>query len=293
MAARIEALPVVYPFRFAFAGDSGAWADPTADGIFSQLVRQVAAADPPPVFFANLGDFAGPGTPERHGHYLRLVEPLGVPNICIVGNHDLDDAGGWETFLHVHGAMNFTFAYGHTRFVALHSQPSEVGEMDIDKAAPEGIRGPREEDLAYLDATLRQADEPHRVVLMHTPPNMDGHYAPRTEWGFTQLEEEFFSLLHEHGVGLVCCAHGLAFDEHVHEGIRVVMSGGGGSGLASEFRGISTEGPGYPPDRGSLFHAVEIAITRSGAVSGRVLQAFAPPDAPARIHFGDVAAARR
>jgi hypothetical protein len=218
------------------------------------------------------------------------VEPLAIPNICIVGNHDLDDADGWETFRRIHGPANFTFAYGHTRFVALHAQPTGAGEIFIEKDAPEGIAGPREEDLEYLDRTLGQAAEPHRVVLMHTPPNMDGHYAPRTEWGFTQLEEEFFSLLHEHGVGLVCCAHGLAFDEHVHEGIRVVMSGGGGSGLASEFRGISTEGPGYPPDRGSLFHAVEIAITRSGAVSGRVLQAFGPPDAPPRIRFGDVAA---
>ena len=82
------------PVRFVVGGDSGAWPDPTADGIFSQLVSQVAGRDPAPAFFANLGDFAGPGTPDRHAHYLELVEPLQIPNFCIVGNHDLDDEGG-------------------------------------------------------------------------------------------------------------------------------------------------------------------------------------------------------
>ena len=34
MADAIEAAPLRYPFRFVVAGDSGAWADPTADAIF-------------------------------------------------------------------------------------------------------------------------------------------------------------------------------------------------------------------------------------------------------------------
>jgi hypothetical protein len=73
MGERIERAPVGYPVRFVVAGDSGAWPDPTADGIFSELLSQIGALDPPPVFFANLGDFAGPGTTARHEHYLRLV----------------------------------------------------------------------------------------------------------------------------------------------------------------------------------------------------------------------------
>jgi hypothetical protein len=79
----------------------------------------VARLDPAPVFFANLGDFAGPGTPDRHRHYLRLAEALPVPNICVVGNHDLDDAGGKDAWAGVHGPMNFDFAHGHTHFLAI------------------------------------------------------------------------------------------------------------------------------------------------------------------------------
>jgi len=275
MAERIERTPVRYPFSFVVAGDSGAWPDPTADGIFAELLARVSELDPRPVFFAQLGDFAGPGTAERHEHYLGLVAGLPIPDVCVIGNHDLDDASGPESFARVHGPTNFSFAHGHTRFVALHSQPGVTGEVEVRGADPsEGLEGPREEDLAFLDRTLEAAEEPHRVVLMHMPPHLDGRFAPHEEWGFRRREAEFLALLRARGVKLVCCAHGLAFDECLHDGIRFVMSGGGGSGLCSHFRGVCTEGAGHPEDRGSLYHAVELTITEAGAISGRVIQAF-------------------
>jgi hypothetical protein len=286
MAQRIEALPVTYPFRFLIAGDSGAWADPTADGIFSALISQIEMLDPPGTFFANLGDFAGPGTIERHIHYLKLVEPLSIPNVCVVGNHDLDVEGGPDAFTRVHGPMNFDFAYGHTRFVVLQAAPGVPGLVaDPFEETDEGAQGPREEDLAFLAQALELASENHRVVLMHMPPYMDGHFAPHPSWGFKRREREFLDLLRQHGVALVCCAHGLAFDTHVHEGIRFVMSGGGGTGLCSHYRGVCTEGAGRPEDRGSLFHAVEITMTEAGGISGRIIQAFEDKEAPARVRF--------
>jgi hypothetical protein len=280
MAARIEGMPAADTVRFAIAGDSGAWPDPTAEAIFAQLVRQVAELEPPPAFFANLGDFAGPGTAERHERYLELTEPLAIPSLCVVGNHDLDDPGGLETFERIHGPTRFSFAHGHTRFVALNAAPGEVGEVVVDRS-----EGPGEDDLAFLDTSLAAAPEPNRVVLMHMPPALDGHYAPHEDWGFRVREREFLDLLQEHRVALVCCAHGLAFDTVVRDGVRFVMSGGGGTGLCSHLRGICTQGDGRPEDRGALFHAVELAVTEAGSVSGRVLQAFAPPG-ETRFAFG-------
>jgi hypothetical protein len=208
MAERIASAPVRYPVSFVVAGDSGAWPDPTADGIYS---------------------------------------------------------------------------HGHTHFVVLNGAPGEVGEVDIATDVP--VEGPRDEALDFLDRSLAAADVPHRVVLAHMPPHLGGRYEPHPEWGFQAREDEFIGLLRKHGVGLVCCAHGLAFDHHVHDGIRFVMSGGGGTGLCSDFRGICAEGDGHPADRGSLFHMVQIAITEVGAVSGRVLQAFEPEPGRARIRF--------
>ena len=288
MAERIERTPVRYPFRFVVAGDTGAWPDPTADGIFAQLVGQIRALDPPPLFFANLGDFAGPGTIGRHEHYLELVATLGMPNICIVGNHDLDDESGPEAFARVHGPMNFHFAYGHTRFVALHAEPGIAGVVEVPGAeTAAGTEGPRDEDLAFLERTLEAAEEPHRVVLMHMPPSLDGRFAPHADWGFKRREREFLALLRAHDVRLVCAAHVLAFDEHVRDGIRFVTSGGGGTGLCSHLRGVCTEGAGRPEDRGALYHAVEITMSDAGAISGRVIQAFERVDAAPRYRFGD------
>jgi hypothetical protein len=277
MAERIAAADVGYPFSFVIVGDSGAWPDPTADAIFSELVRQAAAVRP--VFFVNLGDFAGPGTRERHEHYLELVAPLEIPNVCLIGNHDLEDtsaAAAWEA---VHGPRNFQFACGSTRFVAIDGASGQVGELG--DTTPPDTAGPSMEALRYLDQALAATSEPHRVVLLHAPPHLDGHYAPQPECGFQQGEREFMDILRRQDVKLVCCAHGLGFDHHVHDGIRFVMSGGGGAALYLSYRDAQTR------DRGALFHGVEITLTESGAANGRVFQAFAPLGSPPPFTFGD------
>jgi hypothetical protein len=285
MAERISESPVRYPFSFVIAGDSGAWPDPTADAIFAQLLKQTARLRPAPLFFANLGDFAGPGTRARHEHYLQLVEELPVPDLCIVGNHDLEDPRAPDAWAQIHGPTNFQFAYGHTRFIAIDAAPGKVGEIVV--GTPEGTDGPDDEALAFLAHGLETATEPHRVVLMHIPPQFDGRYAPHPEWGFNIREQAFLDLVRRHNVKLVCCAHALLFDHHVHRGTHFVVSGGGGTALCSHFRGVCTAGEGRPEDRGALFHAVEITVTEDGAISGRVLQAFDPVDGHARLNFGD------
>ena len=279
MAERIGATTVRYPFSFVIAGDSGAWSDPTADAIYSQLLRQAARLTPAPVFLANLGDFAGPGTRERHEHYLQLVRDLPVPDLCIVGNHDLDDPSAPQAWAQIHGPTNFQFAYGHTRFIAISTGAAVE--------TPEGTDGPDEDALAFLARGLETATEPHRVVLMHIPPHLDGRFAPHREWGFRIRERGFLDLVRRHDVKLVCCAHALLFDHHVHHGTHFVVSGGGGTALCSHIRGVCTEGPERPEDRGALFHAVEITVTEAGTISGRVLQAFDPVDGNARFGFGE------
>jgi hypothetical protein len=284
MAERIGRSPVRHPVSFVIAGDSGAWPDPTADAIFASLIAQTGRLRPAPLFFANLGDFAGPGTRERHEHYLRLVEELPVPDVCIVGNHDLDDPDARDAWQRVHGPANFQFSHGHTRFVAIDAAPGKAGDVEIDTR--DGTEGPGEDALAFLARSLEAATEPHRVVLMHAPPAFGGRYAPHPEWGFSVREREFLDIVRRHHVDLVCCAHALLFDHHVDEGTHFVVSGGGGTGLCSHFRGICAAGEGRPEDRGALFHAVEITIGEAGAVSGRVLQAFDPLDGHARFRFG-------
>jgi len=129
MAERIAATPVRYPFSFVIAGDSGAWPDPTADAIFAQLLRQIAGLRAAPVFLAHLGDFAGPGTVARHQHYLELAARVEIPNVCLIGNHDLEDPGAAAAWTAVHGPRNFHFAHGTTRFVAIDGASGQAGDL--------------------------------------------------------------------------------------------------------------------------------------------------------------------
>ena len=274
MAARIEAAAGAGPLTFVVAGDSGAWPDPTADAILAALLGQAAALSP--AFFANLGDFAGPGTPERHAHYLRLVEALPCPDVCVVGNHDLDDPGGRAAWTAVHGPAEFTFAAGHTRFVALDAAPT-------GDARGHGGAGRRGAGVPGPDAGRRRRAAPGRAHALPAARRRPLRPAPAV--GLLLREREFLGLLREHRVGLVCCAHALFFDTWVQDGTRFVVSGGGGTALCSHFRGVCAPGDGVPAERGALFHAVALTVGADGAVGGRVLQAF---DAPgrARIAFG-------
>jgi hypothetical protein len=120
---------------------------------------------------------------------------------------------------------------------------------------------------------------------MHCPPSFGGRLDPHPEWGFDVGEPAFLDLVREHRVDLVCCAHALVFDQHVHAGTQYVVSGCGGTALCSHFRGVCAVGDGHPEDRGALFNAVQMTIAADGAITGRVLQAF-DADNRARFSFG-------
>ena len=79
---------------------------------------------------------------------------------------------------------------------------------------------------------------------------------------------------------LVCCAHGLGYDHHVHDGIRFVMSGGGGAALYLSYKNAGR-------DRGAIFHAAVITLAADGSASGRVIQAFAPAGSEPPFTFPD------
>ena len=262
MIGQIESTPVEYPFRFIIAGDSGASLEPPnplADTIFSEMLDQMQRIKPAPIFFVHLGDFAGPGTIERHDHYLQMADRLAFPNICVIGNHEHDDPVGLKNFQKIHGSTNFSFAYGHTRFVAIRTHKQQP-------------RGPRVNDLIFLEESLQDDDHPNKIVFMHAPPYLDDHYEPHGDWGFSTGRSEFLTIVKKHNVKLVCCAHFLAYDYHVHNGTSYVVSGCGGWGLCSHFGVCSPKAK--PPNRGAFYHFVEVTVQHSGAINGRIIKAF-------------------
>ena len=252
MIERIEKAPVDYPLEFALIGDTGASPNPVGDLIFRELLSQLGSV----LFFANLGDFSGPGTQERHDHYLRLVGGLSVPNICILGNHDMDDPTGWNNFERIHGPVNFQFAVGNSLFIAINCQWHTDGPRDID--------------LLYLERCLSENDRPVTVVFMHMPPNFGGRFAPHEEWGFSNRESEFLEIITKHNVSLVCCAHVLCYDFHLFEGIPFVTTGGGGWGICTHMGETCTSS--QAPDRGVFYHYAKVSIDAAGGISGGIVR---------------------
>ena len=124
-----------------------------------------------------------------------------------------------KIFSGIYGPENFQFAHGHTRFVAINCTCA--------------TNGPREEDLAFLEKALKEDNHKVKIVLMHMPPNLGDHYAPRAQWGFKDNEAAFLAIVKKHGVKLVCCAHVIAYDNYVHDDICYVVSGGLGWELAT------------------------------------------------------------
>jgi hypothetical protein len=263
MVTRIEAAPVRYPFRFTFVGDSGAKLGPESNARFSALLDQMLGLDPPPAFFVAVGDFAGPGDRASHLRYLDMVERLPFPNLVVMGNHDRDDPAGWELFPDIHGGLDYQFAYGNTRFICINSHSCNGGRPGSR------VDGPRDEDLAYLEKSLREDDHPVRIVMLHQPPDLAGHFAPPLDPGFRHLEREFLRVVKAYRVSLVCAAHIVLYDYTEHEGIPYIVSAGGGWGLYPEFGKPVDENPPY---RGSFYGFTEVTVQESGALSWRVFR---------------------
>jgi hypothetical protein len=253
MIQRITDTPVSYPITFALIGDTGAKPNPVGDLIFRELLAQIGDQQ----FAVTLGDFAGPGTLDRHDHYLSMARKLDIPNICVLGNHDRDDPVGVANFEQIHGPLNYQFALGNTRFVAINCQ------CHTD--------GPRDEDLEYLDRCLGVNELPVSVVFMHMPPHFSGRFHPHEEWGFTHHESDFLEIITRNRVSLVCCAHVLCYDFHVYEGIPFVTTGGGGWGICTHLGAGCTVS--RAPGRGVFYHYATVSIEANGRLSGGVVRA--------------------
>ena len=261
MIKRIESTLVEYPFCFTIAGDTSATVMPPSlaqDQIFCALLSAMEQLNPRPVFFVSLGDFSGPGTLIEHHRYLNIVNRSSLPDLAVIGNHDLDDKTGWDNFHNIYGTENYSFEYGNTSFIVINSHCNNgLGQP----------AGPRKADLVFLESSLKKTHQPLKIVFMHMPPNFNEHYEPQSDWGFKNYEEDFLKIIKQYGVKLVCCAHVIAYDYYVYEGVAFVTSGGGGWGVDTRYRN-------RPPLRGSFYHFVQVLIDENGCIKGQIYRAY-------------------
>jgi 3',5'-cyclic AMP phosphodiesterase CpdA len=223
-------------FRFAVLGD----AEPgrfwifrklfNRQGVFETQLRRVQASSVD--FSMQLGDMVSRGIQRN---YLRFFRQLGrngvrIPYLTTIGNHDRRfphgrcDADYYRSFF---GPTNYLFDHAGIRFVSL--------DTSLQRVTPR--------QLAWLDRAL---DAPGRkIVFTHVPPAGLGEWTrfagAQGVGGFKTGAARMMSLFSKHRVDRVYMGHIHAFGVQDVDGVRYVLSGGGGSPL-------------FPVGKSDVFH---------------------------------------
>jgi 3',5'-cyclic AMP phosphodiesterase CpdA len=174
-------------------------------------IRQLAFEDAPYDALLLLGDNVYPrGDPSRLEHTVfrpfTIVLETGAELFAIVGNHDAPHADEQMEILGM-PATWWTMDLGDVRLIGLDS--NRVGDPD---------------QLAFLERTLRSADEPWRIVAVHEPPYSAGY-----QGSSRAARETFGPLFERYGVQLVLSGHEHDYQRSVPiRGVTYVISGAGG-----------------------------------------------------------------
>jgi predicted phosphodiesterase len=214
------------PFRFTVIGD----AEPgrfaiwrflfNVPGVFARLLKDSArhGAD----FTVQLGDMVSRGTVQNFWNFFRELAQVAPekPYLTVIGNHDRRSPHGISNsrlYRSVFGPTDYFFDHGGVRFVTLDSSAGRVSAQQLD----------------WLDKTL--STKLRTVVFTHMAPAVIqpwGKNGGDRPWGgFKDGSDEFTDIVSRHGVQRVYVGHihGLRVKEY--EGVRYVITGGGGSPL--------------------------------------------------------------
>jgi 3',5'-cyclic AMP phosphodiesterase CpdA len=231
------------------------------EGVFADQMIEIQKE--PVNFIVQLGDMVEKGEPHRYENFLRQHARVwrgGKPYLTVIGNHDRSRPNGKShstMYRALFGRANYAFDHAGVRFVVL------------DSSAKRLTAG----QLRWFDKIL---DTPKRkIVFTHMPPVHLGLWGGvgrlHRLGGFVGGAREFSEIASRRGVSRVYMGHVHAFGVQDHDGVRYVLTGGGGSALF----------PSGNSDRFHHFLTVEItphAIReRVHALDGKV---FHIPSAP-------------
>jgi predicted phosphodiesterase len=231
MLARLSAAPSGQGVRFGVIGDGEPGRFPwerifaPKDG-FRRLLRLVQPRGPE--FVVQLGDFVSKGTASNYRAYVSLlVAEAKVVLLHVQGNHDRSAPNGpadKDLYRAVFGAGDYTFDRGGWRFVVLDSADYSVTGAQLD----------------WLDKAL-DTDAP-ALLFLHIPPNyLKGRIksvVPEPDADekflsgyFEGGSERFREILARRRPKRVYMGHIHAFGTAEVDGIRYVLTAGGGSPL--------------------------------------------------------------
>lgn len=140
-------------------------------------------------FVVHQGDISDFGMSQEFKWVHDIMKGLKWPYLTVIGNHDML-ANGRKVYREMYGDFNYSFVYGHTKFVFIDTNGREYG---FNGKVP---------DLGWLEGQLQQnagADWQQAIIVSHAPP-YDGDFDRKLELPFHQtLKESGLVTLSLHG----------------------------------------------------------------------------------------------
>jgi hypothetical protein len=173
-------------------------------------------------FIVQLGDMVSRGTTARYLRFLKTLgdSPSGPPYLTVIGNHDRRSPHGASDanlYQAVFGATDYYFDRGEARFIMLDTSAGRLTS----------------EQLRWLDGVL--ATDQIKIVFTHMTPETIGAWAAsglnRSVGAFGLGAREFTDLVSRHKVARVYVGHIHGSGVADFQGVRYVLTGGGGSPL--------------------------------------------------------------
>jgi len=218
-ARAVPAVPDGRELRFVVIGDTISDKNKT----FRTFLDEIAALDPPPSFIVHLGDRVASPVVDSYGAYLKAISDPSCPILHVDGNHDIREEGE-RISRAFFGDKDFYFDRGDMRFVFM----SNVPRAGLRKE-PSGFT---REQLSWLEDKLKAPAPSRKFFFAHVPPRAPFRkISPGLASFFTpelENEKEFLDLLARYHVVMAAFGHRHVHASRVHNGVLMVITGGGG-----------------------------------------------------------------
>ncbi|MFC6996637.1 metallophosphoesterase family protein [Rufibacter roseus] len=167
---KIESQSLEDTLRLLVMGDTQRFYDATVD--FVEKANSFQNID----FVIHLGDISDFGMSQEFRWVHDILKDLRWPYLTVVGNHDLL-GNARKVYSQMYGPLNYSFVYGHTKFVFIDTNSREYG---FDGTTP---------DVEWLQAELTpQPNDTWKqaIVASHIPP-FDSDFDKQLEMPFHQV----------------------------------------------------------------------------------------------------------
>lgn len=226
--------------RFAVMGDSrGSGANTIDAPVFSKIVSQVLAIDPPVEFVVVTGDLVRGGSKngtlaEQFAEWNALVKPwydsdmLGAKVYPVPGNHDEPSPwtypGVWQAAfpnLPDNGPegskkLDYSFEFGPVHCTVVNtSAPTLLGKHSVD--------------TDWLADDLANTDKPIKLVFGHEPAYPAGPHLHSSLDAKPAKRDAFWKVLVDNHVRAYFCGHEHLYDHWIKDNVHQIITGGAGA----------------------------------------------------------------